>query len=227
MALKVILWFFILSISSVILFRFLPVPFTPLMIIRLWEQAWDPEQEMRCSKDWVSYNNISENMKRAAVAAEDQKFFEHFGFDREAIDKAMKYNKKHQGRKVRGASTITQQTAKNVFLWPSRTWFRKGLEVYFTFLIEIFWSKERILHVYLNILETGNGIYGVEAAAMHYFKKPASKLTASEAAWIAACIPNPRKWSPVRPTPYLHKRHAWILRQMFRIDWPADEKRRR
>jgi monofunctional biosynthetic peptidoglycan transglycosylase len=182
---------------------------------------------MRCSKDWVSYDNISENMKRAAVAAEDQKFFEHFGFDREAIDKAMKYNKKHQGRKVRGASTITQQTAKNVFLWPSRTWFRKGLEVYFTFLIEIFWSKERILQVYLNILETGNGIYGVEAAAMHYFKKPASKLTASESAWIAACIPNPRKWSPVRPTPYLHKRHAWILRQMFQIDWPADEKRRR
>jgi monofunctional biosynthetic peptidoglycan transglycosylase len=222
--LKIILWFFALSLALVILFRFIPVPFTPLMVIRLWEQAWDRNQTMRCSKDWVAMSKISVNMQRAVVASEDQKFFEHFGFDREAIEKAMKYNKKHKGRKVKGASTITQQTAKNVFLWPSRNWFRKGLEVYFTFLIEIFWSKERILHVYLNVLETGNGIYGVEAAAQEYFKKPASKLKSSEAALIAACIPNPRRWSPAKPTPYILKRKAWIARQMFNIDWPEEKK---
>ncbi|MBL7928617.1 MAG: monofunctional biosynthetic peptidoglycan transglycosylase [Bacteroidia bacterium] len=218
--LKVIFWFFILSIASVILFRFIPVPFTPLMVIRLWEQVWDSKQDMRCSKDWVAMSKISVNMQRAVVASEDQKFFEHFGFDREAIDKAMKYNKKHKGRRVKGASTITQQTAKNVFLWPSRNWFRKGLEVYFTFLIEVFWSKERILHVYLNILETGKGLYGVEAAAQEYFKKPAAKLTVKEASMIAACIPNPRKWSPAKPTPYILKRQAWIARQMYNIEWP-------
>ncbi|MCC6383743.1 MAG: monofunctional biosynthetic peptidoglycan transglycosylase [Bacteroidia bacterium] len=220
--LKAFGWFFLVSVASVILFRFIPVPFTPLMVIRLYQQAVDPDIKMRCTKSWKSLDKISVNIQKAFVAAEDQKFFEHFGFDREAINKAMKYNEKHKGRRVKGASTITQQTAKNLFLWPSRNWVRKGLEVYFTFLIETFWSKKRILEVYMNIIETGKGIYGVEAASIEYFKKPALKINASQAALLAACNPNPRRWSPTHPTPYIKRKQAWILRQMFHIDWPVD-----
>jgi monofunctional biosynthetic peptidoglycan transglycosylase len=138
----------------------------------------------------------------------------------EAIRKAQRYNARHGGRKVKGASTISQQTAKNVFLWPSRTWVRKGLEVYFTFLIEVCWSKRRILEVYLNVIETGDGLYGAEAAAQRYFKKPASKVSNAEAALLAACLPNPLKWSPARPTSYLRKKQQWILRHMGAV--PAD-----
>ena len=213
---KIVLWFFILSIGFTILYRFLPVPITPLMVIRLWEQAFDEKKEMRLYKDWVSISKISKNVPQAVIAAEDQKFMEHNGFDIEAMKKAWENNQK--GKRVKGGSTITQQTAKTVFLSPSRNLIRKGLEAYFTFLMELIWSKERIMEVYLNVIEMGEGIYGIEAAAQTYFKKPASKLSRQEAALIAAVLPNPRRWSPARPTAYISGRQAWILRQMINLN---------
>ena len=198
---------------STLIFRFVPIPFTPLMIIRYFEM-----EEGKIDKDWKSLDEIGKNMPLAVVTAEDQKFAEHFGFDMEAIEKAMKYNEKHKGKKVKGASTISQQTAKNVFLWPGRSWIRKGLEVYFTFVIEICWSKERIIEVYLNVIEMGPGVYGAEAAAQYYFNKSASDLTKKEAATIAAILPNPIRWSASRPTPYIIKKRNWIVRHMKYID---------
>ena len=186
------------------------------MVIRLWEQAFDEKKEMRLYKDWVSISKISKNVPQAVIAAEDQKFMEHNGFDIEAMKKAWENNQK--GKRVKGGSTITQQTAKNVFLSPSRNLIRKGLEAYFTFLMELIWSKERIMEVYLNVIEMGEGIYGIEAAAQTYFKKPASKLSRQEAALIAAVLPNPRRWSPARPTAYISGRQAWILRQMINLN---------
>ncbi|MGY6741810.1 MAG: monofunctional biosynthetic peptidoglycan transglycosylase [Cecembia sp.] len=209
---KIILWFFILSIGFTVLYRFVPVPITPLMVIRLYEQAKDEKKALRLYKDWVSMQKISKHVPQAVVAAEDQKFLAHKGFDWEAMEKAWEQNKK--GKRIKGASTISQQTAKNVFLWPGRTLVRKGLEAYFTFLIELIWPKARIMEVYLNVIEMGEGIYGIEAASQHYFKKPAEKLTRNEAALIAAVLPNPRRWNPARPTPYIQGRQVWILRQM-------------
>lgn len=188
------------------------------MIIRCVEQKQDGK-DMKLKKDWVSYDEISPALPLAVVAAEDQLFLDHYGFDFNAIEKALKNNeKKSKRKKMKGASTISQQTAKNVFLWPSRTWVRKGFEVYFTGLIEIFWSKQRILEVYLNVVEMGDGVYGAEAAARHHFKKSAAKLSRSEAAAIAACLPNPRKWSASKPTGYISGRQAWILRNMNNIE---------
>jgi monofunctional glycosyltransferase len=216
--LKTIMWFFIISIGLTIIYRFVPVPVTPLMIIRCVEQKQDGK-DMKLKKDWVSYDEISPALPLAVVAAEDQLFLDHYGFDFNAIEKALKNNeKKSKRKKMKGASTISQQTAKNVFLWPSRTWVRKGFEVYFTGLIEIFWSKQRILEVYLNVVEMGDGVYGAEAAALHHFKKSAAKLSRSEAAAIAACLPNPRKWSASKPTGYISGRQAWILRNMNNIE---------
>lgn len=212
LVLKIILWFFLLSIGFTVLYRFVPVPITPLMVIRLWEQAWDEKKEMRMVKDWVAIEEVSKHVPQAVVASEDQKFLDHSGFDMEAMEKAWEGNKK--GKRIKGASTITQQTAKNVFLWPNRNLVRKGLEAYFTVLIELIWSKERIMEVYLNVIEMGDGIYGIEAAAQTYFKKPAAKLNRGEAALIAAVLPNPRRWNPSRPTGYIQGRQAWILRQM-------------
>lgn len=215
---KIILWFFIISIVSTIIFRWIPIPFTPLMLIRCMEQISDGK-EMKMQKHWKSLDEISERMPEAVIASEDQKFEEHFGFDVEAIEKAQKYNEKMKGRKVKGASTISQQTAKNVFLNQSRSYWRKGLEVYFTFLIEVFWSKERIMEVYLNVIEMGDGIYGTEAAAQAYFHKPAKNLNAKEASLIAACLPNPRKWSPAKPSAYIQKKSGWIMRAMKKLDY--------
>jgi monofunctional biosynthetic peptidoglycan transglycosylase len=186
------------------------------MIIRCVEQKWDGK-DLKLKKDWVSLEKISSAMPLAVIAAEDQKFEEHFGFDLEAIKKAEKYNKKHQGKRTRGASTISQQTAKNVFLWPNRSYIRKGFEVYFTFLIEIFWSKQRIMEVYLNVIEMGNGIYGVEAAAQEYFHKPASKLSVREASLIAAILPSPLKWSPVKPNARVQKKAGRIMHFISRL----------
>lgn len=215
---KLFLILFVLSIVSVIVFRFVPVPITPLMVIRMWEQAMDEKKEVHFEKDWVSLDKISPNLPLAVVASEDQLFLDHNGFDVKAIEKAIEYNKKKKGKKVKGASTISQQTAKNVFLWPSRTYLRKGLEVYFTLLIELFWSKERIMEVYLNSIEMGDGIYGAQAAAQHYFKKDAKKLTQSECALITAILPNPRKYSPVKPSSYILGRKGWIIRQMTNLE---------
>ncbi len=181
------------------------------MVIRSVQQSSD-DKEIVWKHDWESIDNISSNLQLAVICSEDQNFLNHNGFDMKAIEKAIAHNK--EGRRVRGASTISQQTAKNVFLWPHRSWFRKGLEVYFTFMIELFWSKERIMEVYLNSIEMGNGIYGAEAAAQHWFKKPASKLTRNEAAAIAAVLPNPRTYRANPPTNYIARRKVWIVRQM-------------
>lgn len=208
---KTTLWFLGLSILSVILFRFVPVPVTPLMLIRCVEQKLDGK-EMKLKKDWEPLEKISPHMQLAVVCSEDQNFLKHNGFDFKAIDKAMEHNEK--SKRKRGASTITQQTAKNLFLWPGRSWIRKGFEVYFTALIELFWNKQRIMEVYLNIIEMGNGVYGAEAAANQFFNKSAVSLTKSEAALIAAVLPNPRKWSPAKPTAYNMKRQAFVLKQM-------------
>ena len=215
--LEVALWFFVLSVVSTILFRFIPIPVTPLMLQRVLEQKMDGK-EAKITKDWIPLEEISASMPLAVITSEDQNFEEHFGFDLEAIEKAQQYNEKHKGKKVKGASTISQQTAKNVYLWPSRSWIRKGFEVYFTFLIEVLWSKERIMEVYLNVIEMGPGIYGAEAAAQYYFHKPAKKLTNNEAALIASILPNPIKWSASKPTLYIQRKKNWILRHMKYMD---------
>lgn len=208
---KAILVFLIVSIASVILFRWIPIPVTPLMIIRSVEQLANSEKAV-LSHQWVPLDKISNNLAKAVIVSEDQKFIEHFGFDFEAMEKAFEGNQK--GRKIKGGSTITQQTAKNVFLWPQRSYIRKGFEMYFTFLIEIFWSKQRILEVYLNSIEMGNGVYGAEAAAQHWFRKPAAKLTKYESAAIAAILPNPRKYKAKGSSNYVERRKNWIIRQM-------------
>ncbi|MEP1087037.1 monofunctional biosynthetic peptidoglycan transglycosylase [Algoriphagus sp.] len=209
---KTTLWFLIISVGLTVLYRFVPVPITPLMVIRVFEQAFDEEKEVRLYKDWVPFSEISKNAAQAVYASEDQKFLDHNGFDIEAMEKAWENNKK--GKRIKGASTITQQTVKNVFLWQSRTYLRKGLEAYFTVLVELIWPKERIMEVYLNVIEMGDGIYGIEAASQAYFNKPAAKLSRQQAALIAAVLPNPRRWSPAKPTGYILKRQGWILRQM-------------
>lgn len=210
---KCFFWFLGLSILTVIIYRFVPPPITPLMIQRVVEQKMDGK-EIKLEKDWLSLDEISPSLPLAVITAEDQKFEEHFGFDLQAIEKAQKYNERHKGKKTKGASTISQQTAKNVFLFPVRSWVRKGFEVYFTFLIEVFWSKERIMQMYLNVIEMGPGIYGAQAASQYYFHKPAKKLNNAEAAAIAAILPNPLKWSASKPTPYIVRKKAWILQHM-------------
>jgi monofunctional biosynthetic peptidoglycan transglycosylase len=212
-----VVWFLGLSVALALLYRFVPVPCTILMLQRCVEQKMSG-RPMKLDKKWVPIERMSPNLPRAVATAEDQKFEEHLGFDFEAIEKAAKYNERHHGRRVRGASTISQQCAKNVFLWPSRSWARKGLEVYFTFLIEVCWSKERIMEVYLNVIEMGPGVYGAEAAARYYFREPAARLTREQAARIAAILPNPRRWSASKPTPYILRRTDWILSHMHDVD---------
>jgi monofunctional biosynthetic peptidoglycan transglycosylase len=209
--LKIFVGFLILSIVSVIFFRWVPVPLTPLMLIRCVEQKSDGK-EMRLKHDWVSLEEISPKLQLAVVCSEDQNYLKHFGFDWGAIEKARKSNEK--GGKIRGASTISQQTAKNVFLWPGRSYVRKAFEVWFTLLIEIFWSKERIMEVYLNSIEMGNGVYGAEAAAQFWFKKKAMKLNKDESAAIASVLPNPLKYKANPATSYIGKRKEWIKQQM-------------
>lgn len=208
---RIILGFVILSVLSVIIFRWVPVPITPLMVIRCIEQKSDGKP-MKMEHDWIPFEKISPKLQLAVVCSEDQNYLKHFGFDWGAIEKAMKENE--EGKRVRGASTITQQTAKNVFLWPGRSYIRKGFEVWFTVLIEVFWSKERIMEVYLNSIEMGDGVYGAEAASQYWYKKKAEKLTKDEAAGIAAVLPNPRKYKANPPTNYIIKRKTWIKQQM-------------
>lgn len=212
---KFVIWFFIISISWVILARFIPIWVTPLMVIRSVEAVVDGKTP-KIKKDWVFIDKISPNMVQAVVASEDNLFMQHNGFSFKDIEKAIEHNKK--GKRVRGGSTISQQTAKNVFLWPRRSWVRKGLETYFTVLIEFFWSKERIMEVYLNVAEMGNGIYGVQAASEIYFDKNASKLTKSQAALIAVCLPNPRKFNPAKPSGYIQRRKNQIVSLMGKIE---------
>ena len=214
---RALLYFFAISIVLTIIYRFVPPPITFLMVQRMVEQKMDGEK-IKLKKDWVPIEEISSFMTRAAIASEDGRFLDHHGFDIEAMQKAYKYNQK--SKRTKGGSTITQQVAKNVFLWPARSYLRKGLEAYFTLLIEIFWSKERIMEVYLNCIEMGDGVYGIEAAAQHYFKKPAKELSKRESAAIAAILPNPRKWSASKPNAYIQKRQYRILKAMKYVGKP-------
>ena len=209
--LKAFAWFLAIPLIAVIVFKWVPVPITPLMVIRSYEQ-WQEDKPVVWKHEWVSLDEISGHLELAVVCSEDQNFLKHNGFDFGAIEKAIENNKK--GKKIRGASTISQQTAKNVFLWPGRGWIRKGLETYVTFLIELIWSKERIMEVYLNSIEMGNGIYGAEAASLHWFKKSAIKLNKNEAAAISAVLPNPRKYRANPASNYIARRKAWTVRQM-------------
>lgn len=169
----------------------------------------------KLKRDYISADEMGGNVKKAVLAAEDQKFYNHNGFDYQAIQKALKHNEK--GKSIRGGSTISQQTAKNIFLWQGRSWIRKGLETIYTFIIEKIWGKDVILERYLNSIEMGQGVFGVEAAAEYYFGKHSRDLTKSEAAWIATILPNPQKYDPHNPSKYLRNRHNWILQQMNNI----------
>jgi monofunctional biosynthetic peptidoglycan transglycosylase len=203
--------FIISSASLVLFFRFVPVPFSALMIQRRIEALFLPKPYTSLH-EWVALEDIAPCMGVAVIAAEDQNFPDHFGFDWKAIEKAVEHNER--SRRKRGASTVSQQTAKNLFLWETRSWVRKGFEAYFTLLIELSWSKSRILEVYLNIVEFGDGVYGVEAASRTFFGKPAKKLRPSEAALLAAVLPNPHKFRAAAPSGYVRGRQAWILGQM-------------
>jgi monofunctional biosynthetic peptidoglycan transglycosylase len=204
--------FLTLSVTLVVIFRFLPPPITPLMVIRLFEGEG-------LHKDWVSYGEVSPQVFKAVIAGEDARFCEHVGFDLKAIEEAWQGNKK--GRRVRGASTITQQTAKNLFLWPGRDYVRKGFEAYFAVLLELLWDKRRILEVYVNIVEFGHGVYGIEAAAQTYYRKPAKDLSAGEAARLAAILPSPLRRTPQNP-PGDHLRR--IRGEMRNQPAPRDER---
>lgn len=205
------------TILAVVAFRFLPVYFTPLMFIRCYQQIQEGK-ELKLSHHWIPLEKISPSLPKAVMASEDAKFLQHHGFDYEAIEHAAKRNLEHPEKRKLGASTISQQTAKNVFLWPGRSWLRKGFEVYFTALIELIWSKERIMEVYLNSIEMGEGIYGAEAVAYEHFGVSAIDLTKSQCALIAATLPNPRKFSSKNPSSYMQRRKARILREMRFVD---------
>ena len=205
---KTLVWFIVISVLWVVAYKFVPVPYTPLMAIR----AYNGDENYQTRHQWRSVDDISTYLQLAVICSEDQNFMKHNGFDYDAIEKA--YEKNKAGKKLRGASTISQQTAKNVFLWPDRSWFRKGMEVYFTFLIETIWSKERIMEVYLNSIEMGNGVYGAEAAAQYWFNKSAKNLSQYEAAAIAAILPNPRNYKASPASTYIEKRKSWIVKQM-------------
>ncbi len=210
---KLIRWalclFFASTIMAVIVCRFVPVVVTPLMLIRCVENG-----SLTLHHDWVSLEEMSPHIPVAVMAGEDSRFLLHHGFDYNAIGEAAKRNLKNKGGKVYGASTISQQTAKNVFLWPGRSWVRKGLEMYFTVLIELFWSKQRIMEVYLNSIEMGDGIYGVAACAEYNFGKTAKELTRNDCALIAATLPNPRRFSSKNPSGYMRQRQRSIKANM-------------
>jgi len=209
----IVVAFFASTILSVVALRFFPVYFTPLMFIRCYEQVADGK-DLKLSHHWVPLEKISPNLPRAVIASEDANFLKHHGFDYKAIEHAAKRNREHPEKRKLGASTISQQTAKNVFLWPGRLWVRKGFEVYFTFMIELMWSKQRIMEVYLNSIEMGDGIYGADAVAEEHFNTTAQNLSKAQCALIAATLPNPRKFSSLHPSAYMLKRQARILREM-------------
>lgn len=214
--LKIVLTLFIISILLPLAYRWINPPITPLMVIRRIEGG------APIKKEWRDLDEITPNMVRCAFASEDNNFLGHYGFDFGAIQKAIDENKK--GKRQRGGSTISQQTAKNVFLWPGHSWVRKGLEVYFTSLIELFWTKERIMEVYLNVIEMGDGIYGAQAAAQHYFNRNADKLSLRQCALITACYPNPLKRNPARPSAYLNRRATAISSLSYKVAPPKFDK---
>ena len=212
---KIFLIILLSHLAYIVLIGFVDPPITITQITSIIEGD-------RFNRKHVSLNEMSKASKLAVIASEDQLFPDHNGFDIKGIERALAFNKKKKGKKIRGASTISQQVAKNVFLWQGRSWFRKGLEVYFTFMIELVWSKERILEVYLNEAEMGKGIFGIEAAAKKYFKKPASRLTRTEAAMIAASLPNPVRYTVKPASTYVSRKYPWVLRQMNNLDGDPD-----
>jgi len=217
----VIIIFFVSSIGVTIIYRYYPVPISPLMVIRLAEQ-FKVGKSLKLAHRWVPLDSINSTLPQAVWASEDQNFFIHDGFDFKAIERAMK-EREEIGR-VRGASTISQQTAKNVFLWPQSSWTRKAFEVYFTVLIETFWSKHRIMEVYLNTIEMGDGIYGAEAVALEHFGCHAFNLNANQSSLIAASLPNPLKRNSGHPSSYMYKRQRQILKQMRNVGpFPQEE----
>lgn len=202
--------------GGIALFSVLPVPFSAVMVERQIGAWLSGDFRYVAHSDWVSMDEISPWMGLAVIAAEDQKFPQHWGFDVSAIEKALAHNERNENR-IRGASTLSQQTAKNLFLWDGRSWVRKGLEAGLTLGMETVWSKKRILTVYLNIAEFGDGVFGVEAAAQRYFHKPASRLSLSESALLAAVLPNPIRFKANAPSGYVRNRQAWIMRQMRQL----------
>jgi monofunctional biosynthetic peptidoglycan transglycosylase len=216
---KIIVLFILGSVFLVVVYTVINPPITPLMLLRPIEGIIQGKF-VGIDKDWVDYEEISPNLLRAVISAEDGKFLRHDGFDWNAIKRARRINTMRKGKKIIGASTISMQTSKNVFLWQGRNYIRKGLEAYFTILIEAIWGKKRILEIYVNSIEWGNGIYGVEAASQQYFKKSAKTITKREAALLAAVLPNPRKWSPAAPTGYIKQRSNGIQARMGGIALP-------
>jgi monofunctional biosynthetic peptidoglycan transglycosylase len=208
---KLVIWFNIISLFFVVLYKFVPVPYTPLMVIRYFENK-SAGKNIETKHHWVPIEDISKNLQKAVIASEDGRFFEHYGLDFSAMRKAAVGNFK--GKKLKGGSTITQQTAKNVFLWQGRSYFRKALEAYYTVLIELIWGKERILEVYLNSIEMGDGIYGAEAATQHWYKRDCKSLTRMQAAGIAAILPNPRRFSP-NGSAYISRKQSKIARYIL------------
>jgi monofunctional biosynthetic peptidoglycan transglycosylase len=208
---KIALWFMGISVGLVLVFKFVPVFYTPLMLTRSIENKMEGK-DMVCSHNWVPLDRISRNLQKAVIASEDGRFLTHHGFDFEAIQKAMENNE--QGKKLKGGSTISQQTAKNVFLWQGRSYLRKGLEAYFTVLIELIWGKERIMEVYLNSIEMGDGVYGAQAACQYWYRKDATSLTKIQAAGIAAILPNPRKYKATNSSGYINRRKSRIVKHM-------------
>lgn len=210
---KVIFYFFVIHILYIVVLKWINPPFTITQVQQMFEQG-------KLKRDYISYDEMGDNIKIAVVSSEDQKFPVHNGFDIDGIQKAIEKNK--SGKKLHGGSTISQQVAKNVFLWQGRSWLRKGLEVYFTFMIEKIWNKQRILEMYLNTSEMGIGVFGIEAASEYYFNKPAKDLTKNEAARIAAALPLPRKYNVNPPSPFISRRAANIQRQMRNLQGSAD-----
>ncbi|WP_367598396.1 monofunctional biosynthetic peptidoglycan transglycosylase [Pseudomonas fulva] len=212
--LRALLWFAAASIVLVLVFRWVPPPGTALMLERK-VQSWVSGEPIDLQREWVSWDHISDDLKVAVIAGEDQKFASHWGFDLTAIQAALAFNER--GGRVRGASTLTQQVAKNLFLWPGRSWLRKGLEAWFTGLMELFWTKQRILEVYLNSAEWGQGVFGAQAAARYHFGVEASQLSRQQAAQLAAVLPSPLKWNAGKPSTYVASRAGWIRRQMSQL----------
>ena len=211
---RIFIWLFIVQILYIILLKWVNPPITITQFV-----SWISGHGL--NRDYIERNSISSTAKLAVISSEDQLFPDHNGFDWKSIKKAMAYNERKPGR-TRGASTISQQVAKNVFLWQGRSWIRKGLEVYFTFMIELVWGKKRILDVYLNVIEMGDGIFGIEMAAQKYFNKPAKNLTRQEAAMIAACLPNPKRFKVKPLSNYVAARSRWVMQQMSFLEPDPD-----
>lgn len=214
-----VLGFVALTVIPVLALRWIDPGTSAFMLRARAEALLDGEWRYRNRYEWVALERVSRHAAVAVIAAEDQHFPFHLGFDLQSIREAVRHNSR--GRSVRGASTISQQVAKNLFLWPGRSWLRKGLEAWFTVLIEIVWPKERILEMYLNVAEFGRGVYGVEAAAQRYFNRPAARLNREQSALLAAVLPNPRRFRVDRPSRYVTQRQQWILRQMRGLGGPA------